>query len=207
MVYRQPDHEDIEMIDNDKQLERLRKEVEEQAAKEADSIISEAKKKAEEMLSEERSQLEKERGLAALSMTGKFEAYERKRLSEVRSGADRKVLLHRNGLVEDLFSEIREELEAFVKSENYADYLKKAVEKANGAEKICEGTVILCRDCDRAAAEKAAEGYPVTAETDRSIEIGGITVQYPKGIAIDLTLDTALENEREAFSADSAMQL
>ena len=37
------------MDDNDKQLERLRKEVEEQAAKEADSIISEAKKKAEEI--------------------------------------------------------------------------------------------------------------------------------------------------------------
>ena len=41
-----------------------------------------------------------------------------------------------------------------------------------------------------------------------NISIGGIIVKIPeKGIIMDLSLDAALENERESFSASEEMQL
>ena len=58
------------------------------------------------------------------------------------------------------------------------------------------------------AAEKIAGRYGAKAAADRNIVLGGLIFKYPeKGIYIDLTLDTAFENERSAFSARSEMQL
>ena len=180
------------------------------AAAEADArnMIADAEKRAEAMIKEELERLENDRGSVLGTKLSKYRADERKRVSERRYAADRKVLMHRNSLVADLFGEIGKELEALAASDKYEAHLNGRAEAADLREKI-DGTVcIYCRKADLAAAEKIAGRYGAKAAADRNIVLGGLIFKYPeKGIYIDLTLDTAFENERSAFSARSEMQL
>ncbi len=143
-----------------------------------------------------------------LSKLSRFENNERKRVSESRYAADRKVLLHRNALVDSLFDDIRAELAEFAVSEDYKAHLAGCAECADKEEKITEDVNVYCRKSDLAAAEAVMKKYGAKVGVDRNIRLGGLVFKYPdKGVFIDLTLDTALENERSAFASRSEMQL
>lgn len=196
------------MTDNKAKLERLRRQIEQAAEKDAEKLIADAEKQAEQMISEETARLEKNISGAILGKTARFEADERKRLAESRYAADRKVLLHRNALVDGLFGEIKSELDSFTASAGYSEYLADCAARADSEEKLTESVTAYVRSKDAETAKKALSAYPVKIEADRSIEIGGIIFKYTeKGKYIDLTIDTAFENERSAFSAKSEMQL
>lgn len=196
------------MTDNKAKLERLRRQIEQAAEKDAEKLVADAEKQAEQMISEETAKLEKNISGAILGKTARFEAEERKRLAESRYAADRKVLLHRNTLVDGLFGEIRTELESFTASDGYVKYLADCAKRADEEEKLSGSVIAYVKSRDTEAAAKALSAYSVKIETDRSIEIGGIIFKYTeKGKYIDLTIDTAFENERSEFSAKSEMQL
>ena len=117
------------------------------AAAEADArnMIADAEKRAEAMIKEELERLENDRGSVLGTKLSKYRADERKRVSERRYAADRKVLMHRNSLVADLFGEIGKELEALAASDKYEAHLNGCAEAADRREKI-DGTVcIYCR--------------------------------------------------------------
>ena len=195
------------MADNNEKLERLRRQIQAAAENDAKRILDEADKYSDAVLAEEQARLEKEHGGLMLSASSKFEAEERKRVSQARYEADRKVLMHRNRLVGQLFDEIRSELESFTASKKYENYLKRCAEDAVKQTGDIKGAVIRCRRKD----EKLVRGlFGAAAEikTDSSINIGGLMFGFPgKGIFIDLTLDTAFENSREEFSSNAQMQL
>lgn len=195
------------MSDNSERLKRLRAEIEARSKKDADDILEAAKFHRYKILSEELDRVSKENNAIALEKVSEFENSERKRVSSARYAAERKVLLHRNRLVNELFSEITEELKKFAASDKYADFLLDSLEKADKAERITEGTVVFYRPEDKETAKALSTKFPVKLEEDKNISLGGISVRYPRGIIIDLTLDSAIEAEREAFSARSEMQL
>ena len=95
-----------------------------------------AEKRAKAMIDEENARIEKEQGSALLSKLSRMESAERKRVSESRYAADRKVLLHRNALVDGLFDDIRAELKSLADSDKYKAHLTKCAERADSEEKI-----------------------------------------------------------------------
>src|SRR5574344_1841288 len=103
------------MVDRLEELEKIRQKIDKISEKDAEAIISEAKKKAEEIVSEERKLIEQEEKGAVLKEISRFDTAERKRVSERRFAAERRVLLRRNELVNELFSEIEEELSLYCK--------------------------------------------------------------------------------------------
>ena len=189
-------------------LEKLRQQIAEAAELDAKRIAEDAEKRAKAMIDEENARIEKEQGGAMLSRISRFESGERKRVSESRYAADRKVLLHRNALVDSLFDDIRAELADFAASDKYKAHLAKCAERADREEKITPDVSVYCRKSDLSAAEEVMKKYGVKVSPERSISLGGLVFKYPaKGIFIDLTLDTAFENERGAFASRSEMQL
>ena len=189
-------------------LEKIRSIIDEKSEKDAEKIISDAEEKAEEMLSEEKKRIERERNSSFSEKLSRFESEERRRVSESRFAAERKVLLYRNGLVDKLFSEIEAELKKFRASGEYRGYILRAVEEADEAEKITEGVILYCGSGDKELVSELMKAYPVKIEADERISIGGIILKYPhKGTYIDLTFDTKLSEEREKFSATAEMQL
>lgn len=188
-------------------LEILKEQVQTAAELDASRLIAEAEKQAKQILEQENAKLEKQSGAAALSEEAKFEADIRKRVSESRYNAERKVLTHRNKLVDEFFSEIESELKSFCESQKYDLYLSKSAEKADKAHKLEEAQA-FCRRADIPRAGKALQKYGITPKPDRNILIGGIIFKYPKkGIFIDMTLDSSFGAQREAFSEKAEMQL
>lgn len=196
------------MSDTKDKLEKLKEQIKQAAELDAKKMTDDAEKHAKAMLDEEKAIIEKEQSGAMLAKISKYENDERKRTAESRYAADRKVLLHRNALVDGLFDEIKEELASFTGSDKYRAHLEKCAECADKQEKLGGTAIVYCKKSDRALAEAVTKKYGLSVETDRNILIGGLMFRYPeKGIIIDLTLDTAFASQREAFAAKSEMQL
>ncbi|MBQ3841825.1 MAG: hypothetical protein II820_03930 [Ruminiclostridium sp.] len=196
------------MADLSAKLAKLEQHIIAAAAADAGNILADAEKRAAAMINEEKERGETEQGSVLGAKISKYRSDERKRVSERRYAADRKVLMHRNSLVDGLFNDIRNDIEALTASEEYAGYLASCAEAADNREKIDSTVSIFCRKADLAEAEKIAKKYGAKAAADRNIVLGGLIFKYPeKGIYIDLTLDTSFENERGAFASRSEMQL
>ena len=196
------------MADTMTKLEKLGQQIQAAAELDAKRIAEDAEKRAKAMIDEETERIEKEQGGAMLSKLSRYESDERKRVSERKYAADRKVLLHRNALVDELFDEISSGLKEFTSSDRYKTHLTKCAECADKQEKITPDVCVYCKKSDLEAAGAAVSKYGIKAAADRNIKLGGLIFKYPeKGIFIDLTLDTAFENERGAFAARSEMQL
>lgn len=196
------------MSDSNTKLERLKQQIAEAAELDAKRITEDAKKRADAMIKEETERIEKEQSGAMLSGLSKLENAERRRVSESKYAADRKVLLHRNALVDELFGEIRDELGKFAISDKYKAHIGKCAEAADKEEKLTSDVCVYCRKSDLETVGDVLKKYGVSVAADRNIKLGGLIFKYPaKGIFIDLTLDTAFEAERTAFASRSEMQL
>lgn len=195
-------------MDVNTKLEKMREQIMAAAEAEAKKTLADAEKKAGEMLEEENERIIAEQNRSLLAKASRAESDERKRVSESKFAADRKVLLHRNALVNSFFDEIRGELEDLTDTDKYRSHLEKCAELADSREKMTADTAVYCRKKDVKTAQEVLKKYGIRVETDRNITLGGLIFKYPgKGIFIDLTLDSAFEAQREAFSARSEMQL
>lgn len=196
------------MNENTAKLNMLRKEIETCSDNEADAIIKNAEAEAAEVLEELEKKLEAEQGGNIRRITDAFRNDEKKRVSEARFSEGRRVLMHRGKLVDEFFGEVEEKLKLKTAAPEYKAYLLGCIKKAEGMLTLDEGVRVLCREADIADVNVAIKGYSCTLEADNSIKFGGIRVSCPeKGIVIDLTLDSALENERENFSSLKEMQI
>lgn len=131
------------------------------------------------------------------------EARFKKELSRCEFEAGKAVRAHRKELIDGFFEELRGELSEFAKSEKYEGYLKRSISKAEaelGAE-----CVILAAAKDVSALKKLTKHE---VREDKSIMLGGIcAVDESRGLFADHTLDSALANEREAFTDKPELRL
>lgn len=193
-------------MEENTKLDRLRQQIEAAAELDAKRTIEDAQRKAAAMINDNKERKAEQAAMA--SKISRFENEEHRRVAESRYLADRKVLMHRNSLVNGLFDDIRKELEHFVASDKYPAHLAKCVSTANRTRSLSDPVFVYCRKADMELAEQALSKFGIKPKTDRNITIGGLMFKYPvKGIFIDLTLDSAFDAEREAFSARSEMQL
>ena len=187
-------------------LERLKQQIEAAAELEAARAVEDAQKQAAVMINDDKER--KESDALVHSRVTRFAGDERRRVAEARYMADRKVLMHRNSLVNGLFDDIRQELADFVASDEYYEHLVKCVACANKTRSLSDPVFVYCRKADMELATKALSRFDITPKLDRNIMIGGLLFKYHvKGIVLDLTLDSAFDSEREAFSSRSEMQL
>lgn len=196
------------MSENKAKLDLLREEIEKCSEKEAKAIIEEAQKYAGKIISETEGKLSSEMNGNVRKITDKFRNDERKRVSEICFSESKRVLLHRNNLTSEFFGKVEEKLNNAVDTARYTDYLADCVKKADDYITLDENTRVLCRECDTAALDTILKSKTCSLGSTGGIKIGGIIVSCPeKGILIDLTLDSALETERESFSSLKEMQL
>lgn len=131
------------------------------------------------------------------------EARFKKELSRCEFEAGKAVRAHRKELIDGFFEEIRGELEKFAVSEKYADYLKRAISKAEA--ELGNVSCIMAAPRDVAAVKKLTK---LEVREDNSIMLGGIcAVDETRGLFADHTLDSALETEREAFTDKPELRL
>lgn len=178
------------------------------ADREAEEILSEAHAEAEKSVSEKKKSLLAAYDTDVARRTEQFRAEEKRRVAEKLYAEERRVLLYRASLTDRFFSEIERSIRETVGSPAYSEYLKRAAEKANAYAPLNASATVYCRAQDLPAVKTMLGAYGVSAETTEEIRLGGFFVRYGGGNAfLDLSLDTALERERENFSERKELQI
>lgn len=183
-------------------FEQVRELVENDAAREAEKILSDAREESERTVGEKKKSLLAAYREDVSRITEKFRAEENRRVSEKRTSEERRVLLHRAALTDRFFAEIAESLRAA----DSTDYLKRAAEKANEALTLDPTSVIYCREGDIGAVKAAFSSCKATVEVTGEIKLGGFFVRSGN-LFLDFSLDAALEREKEAFSRVKELQV
>lgn len=187
-------------------FEQVRELVESDASREAEGILSGAREESERKIGEKKKSLLAAYGEDVSRITEKFRAEENRRVSEKRTSEGRRVLLHRAALTDRFFEEIAESLRAETASADYADYLKRAAEKANGFVALDSSSVIYCREDDVSKVKAAFSSRGAAVEATGEIKLGGFFVRSGN-LFLDFSLDAALEREKEAFSRVKELQV
>lgn len=127
----------------------------------------------------------------------------------------RKELLTRRSAIEDeVFAKAAAKLEEFTRTDAYKTYLRRAALEAKkifapcGEEHMSE-TVIFIRDRDKKCSPliKTAFG-DCTVKIDPSIALGGLRAENAAfGRVVNVTLDMALEQQRDWFAAHSGLSI
>lgn len=196
------------MNENQTKLDLLRKEIEKSSQKETETIVSDAEKSSAQMLESLTKELSGQHDNRIRKITDDFRNSEKKRVSEVCFSEGKKVLTHRNKRVNEFFGRIEKKLCELTETPRYKSYLSECIKKSDEYSPLTEGVTVLCRTCDTAVVDSLLSGFSCSLSQCDDIKIGGILVKYEeKNILTDLTIDAALENEREKFAALKEMQL
>lgn len=196
------------MNENASKLEALRKEIEDCSEREAEAIVKTAEQAAAAKIAELEKKIYAEHEGNLRNITEKFKSDEKNRISEVRFSEGRRVLLHRNKLVDEFFKTVEKKLADALSQPKYKDYICNSIRLVNEKYPIDETTVVLCKECDSALVSDALSDYKAKTTVSSEIKLGGIILKYPeKNIIIDMSLDAALEKEREEFVSLKEMQL
>lgn len=195
------------MSENAAKLNKLRKEIEGCSESEAAAIVEAAQKAADAALATAEKEIRGQQKDNTRQTVEKFRNDERRRVSEMRFSEGKRVLLHRGRLADEFFARVEAEIKAETEKEGYKDYLARSIAEAREHFSL-ENAEVYCRECDIAVVGGLVSENGVQVLASDSIALGGIVVKIPeKGILMDLSLDSALEKERESFSASKEMQL
>lgn len=124
-----------------------------------------------------------------------------KRLNDLR----RELILRRREMSDDVFAEVRANIEEYTKTADYRAHIVS--ELKNAAEFIGNLPMICCanaEDIERLKADTAIEKLDFCASETKLI--GGFTLSCSeKRLFIDCTLDSRIEKQRELFLINSGL--
>ena len=127
----------------------------------------------------------------------------KKEFSRCEFETTKAVRAHRKQIIDGFFEEICAELAEFTKSEKYGDHLKRSLKKA---ESELGGKIVVFAAAKDVETVKKLTDHEVRA--DLTITLGGISaLDEEKGLFADYTLDSALNDEREAFTDKPELRL
>ncbi len=129
-------------------------------------------------------------------------------LSSRELAARRRLFEERAAIEEEVFAEAKKRLTAFASGDKYDEYLNRSAQKA--AQVLsAEGVTLRVRPADEGKIALLTAVIPGCAvETDPAIVLGGFTAEdTARGVLIDMTLDSRLEQQRENFRRTAGLTI
>ena len=182
------------MTDEALKLQRFKQAVSEETDGQVKQMLDEAKAESEDILHRARIIAEENNRTARSRIRDEAEQRLRREISAAKLEMQRQVLIRREELADEVFSEVREKLAAFRSTDEYrkwlADTVKKCADKYPGKKAVIRLAPADMKLCP--------EG--VHADADKTILLGGTIVGFEgSGIVLDCTFDSQFEAERAAF--------
>ncbi len=180
------------------------------------AVFSEVEQQAQDIImqaqQQQRQQLKEAKDVTTNELLANLETIEKqnraKTVREVSSRkleAQRKVLSHRNEMIDKVFDSIRKNLAEFCKSEDYKELLRVRLAKCEEQTGTAKCTAYFSRR-DIGIGQELCKGTKFTPQESQSITLGGVTVICEaSGIAYDCTFDSSLNQQRELFSKASGL--
>ncbi len=187
-LYQYFTHE-IERI-SEQQIEALRKEMDEKKRSELKRITDNIERKTRKYLNRE---------LKSLNTDFSSE------INHIHTENHRKLMEKRENLLENIFSEVKDKLEKFVKSNKYDTLLKKMLKETVEYLDTDSLTFITSEKDDtikKVLKDTVSVDYEI--KTSKDIAIGGFKAKSDAlGLEVDRTLDKKLRDQRDWFHANS----
>ena len=135
-----------------------------------------------------------------------------KSVSQYELDSKKEMLRHREELTERVFSVVLDHVRIFTQSGEYGPFLISRLKEALASQDAqgAEGLRVFVRPEDMAFAPQLKLAVSPSSEVvaDKGIRLGGLSVALDaKGILIDRTIDTALEEERKRFNRESSFSI
>lgn len=172
--------------------EAILEEVKEIRAKALEEIEKEAQRNAQLVLDQEKSEISSDMAIEK---------------SRVSVDTTRRLIAKREEYSQQVFSAVKAKLIAFTEGKDYAEYLQKKAALLASAMHMDDG-VFYVREVDLKYGDALKKGYGKACEVKASdtIEVGGFRfAQAAKGMEVDETFDSALNDQREWFYDHSGM--
>lgn len=172
--------------------EAILEEVKEIRAKALEETEKEAQRNAQLVLDQEKSEIASDMAIEK---------------SRVSVDTTRRLIAKREAYAQAVFKAVKAKLIAFTEGNEYADYLQKKAAQLASKMRTEDG-IFYVREVDLKFGDALKKGYGLKCAVKASddIEIGGFRfAQTAKGIEVDETFDSALNDQREWFFDHSGM--
>jgi vacuolar-type H+-ATPase subunit E/Vma4 len=184
--------------------EDFRESVLESAQSQAKAIVTAAERARERALRDARTQCEKaDYGLVKVQQQRETQ----RKSAEAATAVRGEVLQYRARLVEDMFAEVQKRLQAFAQSREYVPFLRAKLKKYEKQIRTEDKPVVYVNNADLAHEAPLKKMMPqAEVQPDDNIELGGFKLAVGHTM-FDETLDEALQRQRQAFYAQSKLEV
>lgn len=141
--------------------------------------------------------------------TGRIKNEKNRLVSSLEEDAKRQLTEKRNGLMQQVFDKVKENITAYTRSSSYTDYIISSAKEIAAA--FPDGEIeffVKPDDIDKAAIIEAAIGHKAVVSQSSDIIFGGIrAIEHNQDCLADCTLDLRLENQKEWFFKQSGLKI
>lgn len=192
---------------NDK-LEQFEQAILQKAAAERQEILKAAQEQKSAELDKEENRLLEELYRKIQAEITQIKQDSIREVSAETLSVKKKLHQQREQYLIEMLANARVKLDAFVKSDDYAAFLLDKAQRLADEYRFEDSTILLRGD-DLIYADRIKETYgECHIRADEQITIGGMILEnHARGIEVDLSLDTALAEQRDWFYHHSGMNI
>lgn len=185
----------------------MKDEIERQAKSEEQAILNEVKALEDEAYESMKAEAKKDADLKLKQEEEEMSSNASAEISESHIERTKKLIEKRDEYVKNIFDKAREELKAFVKSDDYLPFMEAKIKKVADDFKDQQPTMYVSQDDLAIKADLIkAFGSDIDVQASDDITIGGFILENKaSSLVVDETLDFALNNQKEWFNKNSGL--
>lgn len=185
----------------------MKDEIERQAKSEEQAILNEVKALEDEAYESMKAEAKRDADLKLKQEEEEMSSNASAEISESHIERTKKLIEKRDEYVKNIFDQARDELKAFVKSDEYLPFVEAKIQRV--AENFKDSQSIMYVSHDDFKNKDAfvkAFGTDIEVQASDDIQIGGFMLENKaSSLVVDETLDFALNNQKDWFNKNSGL--
>lgn len=185
----------------------MKDEIERQAKSEEQAILNEVKALEDEAYESMKAEAKRDADLKLKQEEEEMSSNASAEISESHIERTKKLIEKRDEYVKNIFDQARDELKAFVKSDEYLPFVEAKIQRVAGDFKDSQSIMYVSHDdFKNKDAFVKAFGTDIEVQASDDIQIGGFILENKaSSLVVDETLDFALNNQKDWFNKNSGL--
>lgn len=185
----------------------MKDEIEREAGSEEKKILDEVQRLEEEAYESMKEEAQKDADLQLKQVVAELASHASTEISESHIERTKKLIEKRDGYVKNIFEEALKQLNDFVASDEYKNFMIQKIKKVVQEYQLPNSIMYIRKEDEKMKADLVkAYGIDIDVAIDEKIHIGGFVVENKESsMVIDETLDLALTSQREWFNKNSGL--
>lgn len=192
------------MLNQNDKFERFAQVINENADEKCEQINSQIQSVLQEQLTSMENSAAEELDRRLRADNKKIQVEINKKITAIEAQRKRIIARHRDEICEKVFDDVREKLRQFCLSQEYNEYLERAVMQVKDKLEVSFSVYVRHQDVEKMKEIAAHIPEVLTVETDNTVVLGGfVAVTKDGNVRVDCTVESDLEQQKEWFMANS----